>query len=320
MRQTPVPNGTPPDANPNLLRCGRCQVARFCLVDCQKACWPDHKKECRRPNYIIEFHLAPEHIKDPSVKRTLSCPAESTFEELHMALQDAFGWAFTHSYDFAVLDLSYDASAIDIFQTMQNRMAMSQPGGTNMNPDSAQRQYVMRVKPKGSTLTRCTRARVGTRARWRSRRASSSCGRCLTMKSGRVCPPSRAPSRAMTDERCLDLKKVYVYDFGDNWEHYMKVVGREPPLEEEYFRCLSGEGHYVAEDVGSNRGWNRLKDAYAAANPTKEQRENMEWFETECSNKDPKGCGGTASTLLISARLIRSWPAKITNKMKLMAD
>lgn len=32
---------------------------------------------------------------------------------------------------------------------MQNRMAMSQPGGTYTNPDSAQRQYVMRVKPKG---------------------------------------------------------------------------------------------------------------------------------------------------------------------------
>lgn len=77
-------------------------------------------------------------------------------------------------------------------------------------------------------------------------------------------------------------------------------IAPSPPLEEEYFRCLSGEGHYVAEDVRSNRAWNRLKDAYAAANPTKEQLENMEWFETECSNKDPKGCGGTASTLLIS--------------------
>lgn len=140
---------TAPDANPTLLRCARCQVVRFCSVDCQKACWPDHKKECRRPNYIIEFHLAPEHIKDPSVKRTLSCPADSTFEELHMALQDAFGWASTHSYDFAVVDPSFDLSKFDIVQIMQNRMAMSQPGGTNMNPESAQREYVMRVKPRG---------------------------------------------------------------------------------------------------------------------------------------------------------------------------
>lgn len=80
-----------------------------------------------------------------------------------------------------------------------------------------------------------------------------------------------------------------MYNFGDNRENYMKVVGREPPLEGEDFRCLSGVGHYVAEDVGSKSGWNRLKEAYAAANPTKEQRENMEWFETQCSNNDPKG-------------------------------
>lgn len=85
---------------------------------------------------------------------------------------------------------------------------------------------------------------------------------------------------------------MYVYDFGDNWEHYMKVVGREPALEVDDFRCLSGEGHYVAEDVAGNRGWNRLKEAYAAANPTEEQREKMEWFETECSNNDPKGLRG----------------------------
>lgn len=36
-----------------------------------------------------------------------------------------------------------------MFQFMQNRMAMSQPGAPNMNPESTQREYVMRVKPKG---------------------------------------------------------------------------------------------------------------------------------------------------------------------------
>lgn len=67
-----------------------------------------------------------------------------------MALQDAFGWTSTHSYDFAaVVDPSFDPATFDMFQFMQNRMAMSQPGAPNMNPESTQREYVMRVKPKG---------------------------------------------------------------------------------------------------------------------------------------------------------------------------
>jgi hypothetical protein len=53
------------------------------------------------------------------------CPADCTFEDLHSALQDAFGWASTYSYDFAVLDPSYNASTIDMFQMMENRLATS---------------------------------------------------------------------------------------------------------------------------------------------------------------------------------------------------
>ncbi|KAK0750720.1 MM3350-like domain-containing protein [Schizothecium vesticola] len=232
-------------------------------------CWPNHKKECRRPNYIIEFHLSPEDIKDPPVKRTLSCQADPAFEDLHSALQDAFGWASTHSYDFAVLDPSYDATAIDMFQMMENRRAMSQPSGTNMNPASAQRENVMRVKPKGhhiDSMHEGQRRHPRTLQKWADK-----------FKMWQM----------FDNEEWKGFKTVYVYDFGDNWEHYVTVVGREPPLEVENFRCLSGEGYNVVEDVGSIRGWKRLKEAYAAANPTKGQRENMEWFETECSNKRP---------------------------------
>ena len=39
--------------------------------------------------------------------RTLSCPAEVPFYALHAALQIAFGWAGTHSFDFAVKDPDY---------------------------------------------------------------------------------------------------------------------------------------------------------------------------------------------------------------------
>jgi hypothetical protein len=60
-----------------------------------------------------------------------------------------------------------------------------------------------------------------------------------------------------------ECKMVYVYDFGDNWEHYFEVKGREQATNR--FRVVSGEGHGVAEDVGSWTGWNKLKEAYRTA-------------------------------------------------------
>jgi uncharacterized C2H2 Zn-finger protein len=33
---------------PTLLRCGRCQAARYCSRECQKQDWPSHKSVCAR--------------------------------------------------------------------------------------------------------------------------------------------------------------------------------------------------------------------------------------------------------------------------------
>ncbi|KAK4116597.1 hypothetical protein N656DRAFT_701743 [Canariomyces notabilis] len=79
--------------SPSLQRCSRCRTISYCSRDCQVAHWSVHKPACTRPNYIIQFHLHPEHIDNPSVIRTLSCPANATFYQLHQALQAAFGWA-----------------------------------------------------------------------------------------------------------------------------------------------------------------------------------------------------------------------------------
>ena len=66
---------------------------------------------------------------------------------------------------------------------------------------------------------------------------------------------------------------MYVYDFGDNWEHFMTVKGRADPAD--VFVCLSGTSHPATEDVGSYNGWNDLKAAYHAARPIKKQRRGM---------------------------------------------
>lgn len=38
----------------------------------------------------------------------LSCPSNATFHDLHCAIQIAFSWASTHTFDFRVLDPTYE--------------------------------------------------------------------------------------------------------------------------------------------------------------------------------------------------------------------
>jgi hypothetical protein len=143
-----------PDSAPaTLLLCSRCRTTRYCSQACQAASWPPHKKQCRRQNYIIKFRLAPDHISDPPVERTLSCPANAPFYALHLALQTAFGWATTHSFDFAVKDPVYTPPT-DVLEYMQQIRQFQEhnsgPGGPGtgsggMHPASGPREYLLRV-------------------------------------------------------------------------------------------------------------------------------------------------------------------------------
>lgn len=50
--------------------------------------------------YLLKVELL--RIENPRITRTLSCPADATFEELHTAIQIAFGWADCHLHQFEV--------------------------------------------------------------------------------------------------------------------------------------------------------------------------------------------------------------------------
>jgi hypothetical protein len=64
----PVCYDSGPSEGKRLLACGRCKLARYCAVDCQKAHWPAHKHDCSR--------LA-RHIKGPIVTTTSQYPSIS---------------------------------------------------------------------------------------------------------------------------------------------------------------------------------------------------------------------------------------------------
>jgi len=223
---------------------------------------------------VVEFQLAPEHINNPPVARTLSCPAVTVFYHLHMALQVAFGWATTHSFDFAVQDPDY-VPAADVMEHIQRLMATRRPDG--QQDATAPREYLFRVvDPVQQTMfSGIDRMHEG------SRRHPNT-------------PEKMADNyklfQLFDDAKYQGRQIIYTYDFGDNWEHYLTIKGRAEPTF--YFECLDGSGHYVAEDVGSVQGWKNLKAAYRAARPSSEQKERRKWFEQLASNHDPKGLTG----------------------------
>ncbi|KAI5862624.1 hypothetical protein GGS23DRAFT_571043 [Durotheca rogersii] len=102
--------GNPICSQPGRYACKVCADAAYCSLGCRSLCWEYHQECCKPrllPNYVVRFHLGADDIADPPIVRTLSCPATATFYDLHVALQCAFGWAFTHFFDFTVLNPAF---------------------------------------------------------------------------------------------------------------------------------------------------------------------------------------------------------------------
>jgi Plasmid pRiA4b ORF-3-like protein len=77
----------------------------------------------------------------------------------------------------------------------------------------------------------------------------------------------------------------YCYDFGDNWEHSVTLVGRaEEGASNGVIVCLDGGGGSVAEDCGSTDGWEGLKEIYrrrkdGGSELSTEELERLEHYE-----------------------------------------
>lgn len=48
---------------------------------------------------LLQFEVSLQHIR-PRIWRRFEIDAKATFEDLHLAIQDAFGWQQTHLYEF----------------------------------------------------------------------------------------------------------------------------------------------------------------------------------------------------------------------------
>ena len=94
--------------------------------------------------------------------------------------------------------------------------------------------------------------------------------------------------QVLDDPAYSNAPMQYEYDFGDCWEHLITHVSRAEKAMD-YFQCKAGEGHGVAEDVGSATGWEELKLAYRSSRLSQDQKEKMDWFENLASNEDRHG-------------------------------
>ncbi len=78
----------------------------------------------------------------------------------------------------------------------------------------------------------------------------------------------------------LRQKITYMYDFGDSWEHAIKL-SESKPMEPDvvYPRCVGGGGACPPEDCGGVWGYNELLDILAlpAAERSPDDRERLEW-------------------------------------------
>ena len=103
----------------------------------------------------------------------------------------------------------------------------------------------------------------------------------------------------LEDERAYSLEGlvrsgssfVYEYDFGDGWEHDVKVVKVTTVAKPPHRRCLAGARACPPEDCGGPGGYANLLEALA--NPAhKEHHSLVEWsdgFEPERFTLPPKG-------------------------------
>jgi len=73
---------------------------------------------------------------------------------------------------------------------------------------------------------------------------------------------------------------MYVYDFGDNWQHYIEVQKIIDNYDRNYAVCIDGEGNAPPEDVGGEYGYDEFLEIISDKN-NPEYENMMAWGENK---------------------------------------
>lgn len=78
-------------------------------------------------------------------------------------------------------------------------------------------------------------------------------------------------------------KCIYIYDFGDNWEHEIEIIDILDRENIQYPKCISGKRNDPPEDCGGIPGYEEIIEALKNKNKS-ENREILRWL----GNYDPE--------------------------------
>jgi hypothetical protein len=129
-------------------------------------------------------------MRAPKIHRVLQCPAGRSFATLHRALQAAFGWTNSHSYSFSACDTSIGNRT----RTRRYKLFVSL-----LDPEMQPESYYMSEFDDDQPIH----------------------DRCYpTLKASQL-----RYGDLFGHEGLRDAEWSYRYDYGDNWEHEIEVLG-----------------------------------------------------------------------------------------------
>jgi len=198
-----------------------------------------HKKYCGKSVYVFEVKLLGS--QNPVIKRRIEVPSWYTFMELHATIQYAFGpWQNTHIHEF-LFRKQIPGNKGGPFDPAKRILRISEP-----HPDDD--DWMMGQFPR---LTEST-------TKLSDIYEADGAHRKLAELNGRL------------------AELVYIYDFGDHWEHVVtfkrtKIARDSRPI---FTKAI---GYGPVEDSGGVTGWQEVKDAFATTTPTRDQLEKRHW-------------------------------------------
>ncbi|KAJ7163618.1 MM3350-like domain-containing protein [Mycena crocata] len=228
------------------MTCTRCKGAkpetRYCGKKCQTDDWKWHKKYCGKQAYTFKIELLGS--KDPVITRVVDVPAWYNFQYFHFVLQYAFGpWQQCHLHQWSFSPAKPNRS-----------------GCISLAPD----QSVLNIIAENDEIEEPL---------FGGRRPPFLYEKNVKL-SDIYNESGRYSDMVQKDGKVLPL--MYLYDFGDNWEHRITFKGvKNASCDRPLF--ISATGYPPAEDAGGVSGWEEVKEAFAAERPTKAHLERRDW-------------------------------------------
>ncbi|KZP24118.1 hypothetical protein FIBSPDRAFT_951426 [Athelia psychrophila] len=203
-----------------------------------------HKKFCGKKAYTFALTLVDS--SDPVISRTFDVPSWFTFRQLHDTVQYAMTWTDSHLHSFTCVEMPSGRTRRDAYSARKELLLISGKDGLGYGDDMFPLEEVPTEDENKLKLSDVYEP---------------------TGRLYNVAVPRGEPSALM-----------YLYDFGDNWEHQLLFKGSKPArAARPVFTAVSGCA--PVEDCGGVYGWDNIKEAYQAPHPTEDQLERISWVK-----------------------------------------